>query len=75
MRVPTFLRVWRIPVPLARCRNCKAYIRFVYLDTGKRLPLEEHATPVRQETDAHGGKFDIYLADASHLWHCPKKPR
>lgn len=72
--MPVFYRVWRIPGRQALCRNCKKPIRWVYLDNGKKLPLEPRAMPIRLEQSTSGARFEVYDGEASHLWHCPKKP-
>lgn len=69
----TFYRAWLIPTRQVRCRRCGAWVRFVYLDTGKRLPLEADAKPLREEVGANQARFDVYAGEASHLWRCPQK--
>lgn len=73
MRGPVFYRVWKIRPQPGRCRGCQQRVAWVYLDTGKKLPLEPEAVPIREERTPAGARFDVYAGEASHLWHCPAK--
>lgn len=72
-RPSVLYHVWKIRGQDGRCRYCKGPVHWVYLDTGKKLPLEPNARALREERTTSGARFLVYAGEASHLWHCPAK--
>ena len=64
--MPTFLRLWAGSGFKATCRKCKGTIRWWFDDHGKQRPIDYAATPIREDRDPLGRRFQVFDGFALH---------
>lgn len=78
MRTGSFVtyRIWRLDRKPGVCKYCRQAIVWALTDENRRIPLNVHERPIRQEVDDRRRiTFDVFAGQASHLWTCTEKPR
>jgi len=69
-------RIWRLDRKPGRCKYCQAPIVWALTHEGRRIPLNAHERPLRQEKHpVTQVSFDVFAGTASHLWTCTEKSR